>query len=268
MWKMVIAFMLSSSIANATRLDGSYGLVEPSHPGSLTLHLNDDVVCSFGGACSSPNYWIVYNSTSTRLEQWTTDSNGSDVDGLVWHVEDGTDDLSLDGSLLISLAEQIVLDDDGDSYVYCSVDDVCHWYSGADEMIEANGVTGLLYLESNTMLKDGKQLRWGTGSDYYIRYLDGVGLQLVGFGGGTVIVHAVDSEGTIYFDKQIVVTGISAASPAEPFTCDADHFGAIVPVDDSDDTSWSGVCTCANLDGTGYDWRDIGDIAGTACPFF
>ena len=62
-------------------------------------------------------------------------------------------------------------------------------------------------------------------------------------------------------------TSLSAA-PAEPFSCDATHEGSIQYADDTDDTSYARVCICANLDGTGYDWRDIGDIAGTACPFF
>ncbi len=59
-----------------------------------------------------------------------------------------------------------------------------------------------------------------------------------------------------------------AAGPAEPFACDATHVGAMQYVDDTDDTLYARVCICANLDGTGYDWRDIGDIVGTACPFF
>jgi hypothetical protein len=58
------------------------------------------------------------------------------------------------------------------------------------------------------------------------------------------------------------------ASPTEPATCDASIEGAWQYVDDTDDTAYGRNCQCANLDGTGYDWRDMGDVVGTACPFY
>ena len=175
----------------------------------------------------------------------------------------------VESGTVIGLDRKLILDDDSDSYIYCSADDVCHWYVGGSEMLEGNKASGMLFVENNTLFKDGKQLRFGTSTDYYHRYNSASGAyEFIGLGGAAVIMHAIDAEGTVYFDKQIVVTGVSDTAPSEPFACDVDHFGAVVPVDDTDDTSWSSVCTCANLDGTGYDWRDASDVSGTACPFF
>jgi hypothetical protein len=62
---------------------------------------------------------------------------------------------------------------------------------------------------------------------------------------------------------------IVAASVAEPATCDATSEGVIVYVNDNDDSAGAQMCICATItDDSTYDWRDAGDIAGTACSFF
>jgi hypothetical protein len=78
-------------------------------------------------------------------------------------------------------------------------------------------------------------------------------------GSGSLDVSSAD---TLIAPQQI------SAAPTEPVTCDATTEGAFQYVDDTDDTAYGRVCICANLDGTGYDWRDMGDIVGTACPFY
>lgn len=65
-----------------------------------------------------------------------------------------------------------------------------------------------------------------------------------------------------------ILNRIIAAVPVEPHACDATHVGAQVYVDDSNDSNWGRVCICSYLDGTGYDWRDDGNIVSAACPFF
>jgi len=66
----------------------------------------------------------------------------------------------------------------------------------------------------------------------------------------------------------LVLPRIINAAPAEPIACGAASEGASVYVDDTNDTLWGQVCICSNKDGTGYDWRDMSNIASTACPFF
>ena len=61
---------------------------------------------------------------------------------------------------------------------------------------------------------------------------------------------------------------VTADAPAEPHACDATHAGVIVAVDDTNDTAYNQPCICLNLDGTGYDWRQLSDVVGTACPTF
>ena len=64
-------------------------------------------------------------------------------------------------------------------------------------------------------------------------------------------------------------TVVASATPTEPHACDAAHLGAIVAIDDTDDGSWSSMCTCAYDDNPGtYDWRDLGDIFSAACSAF
>lgn len=58
------------------------------------------------------------------------------------------------------------------------------------------------------------------------------------------------------------------AAPAEPTPCTSVSEGMIVYASDTNDTAYGRVCICSLLDGTGYDWRDLSDITGTACPFF
>ena len=84
----------------------------------------------------------------------------------------------------------------------------------------------------------------------------------------TVTKFEVDQAGWLQTAQAVTPGANIAAAPTEPFACDATHPGAMQYVDDTNDTAWSKVCVCANLDGTGYDWRDLGDITGTACPFF
>ena len=42
----------------------------------------------------------------------------------------------------------------------------------------------------------------------------------------------------------------------------------IVTVDDTNDTAWDQPCVCLHLDGTGYAWRQLNDVANTACADF
>lgn len=75
--------------------------------------------------------------------------------------------------------------------------------------------------------------------------------------------------GNLWLDGDIVVPPRQiAAVPVEPVVCNAANEGASQYVDDTNDTAYGRECTCANLDGTGYDWRARDDIVGTACPFY
>ena len=94
---------------------------------------------------------------------------------------------------------------------------------------------------------------WATAFDAY----DIAGAQ------GDVTITVPARTGTV-----ALMTVVTAAAPAEPVACGASSEATMVYVDDTDDTSWPVICICANLDGTGYDWRLMSDISGTACPFF
>ena len=67
-------------------------------------------------------------------------------------------------------------------------------------------------------------------------------------------------------DESVRLPTIDAAVPAEPHACDATHTGAMVWVNDSDDTLAAQVCVCSkDNDVPTYDWNQAG---GGDCAFF
>lgn len=58
------------------------------------VSLPDDIALKLG---SSDDYWIEYDSTDTRWEFWTSDSNGAGLDAMIAYVEDGTNDWTFAG---------------------------------------------------------------------------------------------------------------------------------------------------------------------------
>ena len=61
----------------------------------------DDVKFEIG---TGVDYWFIYNSSDTQFELWSTDVDGGGTDGVVWSVDDGTDDVVFtgDGSFGVS----------------------------------------------------------------------------------------------------------------------------------------------------------------------
>lgn len=47
----------------------------------------------------SADYLFVYNSTGTQFELWSTDTNGAGLDGLIFSVPDGADDINFAGEI-------------------------------------------------------------------------------------------------------------------------------------------------------------------------
>lgn len=66
---------------------------------STSPAVGDDVAFNIG---DTPDYWFIYNSTSTAFEFWTTDSNGAGADGVVWSVQDETDDVNFAGDVNVT----------------------------------------------------------------------------------------------------------------------------------------------------------------------
>ncbi len=62
-------------------------------------------------------------------------------------------------------------------------------------------------------------------------------------------------------------TMVASSAPAQPHACDSAHAGAMVYVDDTDDTAISAVCICGTTAADVYDWLVIGTML-VACPFF
>lgn len=73
--------------------------------GTLTVSshviVGDDDEIRFGAA---PDYWAVYDSTATAFEFYSSDVDGAGADGVVFKVEDGTDDVNFTGTITLGSA--------------------------------------------------------------------------------------------------------------------------------------------------------------------
>jgi len=60
----------------------------------VAARMEDDATLLYG---NGSDYWSVYNATGTAYELWTTNANGAGADGLIYSVQDGTDDILFAG---------------------------------------------------------------------------------------------------------------------------------------------------------------------------
>lgn len=66
--------------------------------GAVAISMDDDVALEWG---TGKDYWLIYDSSDTRLEFWTSDSDGGGADKMFAFIEDGTDDWVFVGGLEI-----------------------------------------------------------------------------------------------------------------------------------------------------------------------
>jgi len=96
----------------------------------------------------------------------------------------------------------------------------------------------------------------GSGQDYLLD---------LSWGGSPMLL--LQDNGDMFVTGTIKTEVVTADAPSEPHACDATHAGVIVAIDDTNNTAYDEPCICLNLDGTGYDWRQLSDVTGTACVF-
>jgi hypothetical protein len=93
--------LLSLFLGQLVGPGGNYGIIEVCGPGGCTfvgdLQLNDDVNLVLG---TGSDYMLRYDSGNTQAEFWSTDTNGAGLDGNVWVVANGTDDVLFNGTLV------------------------------------------------------------------------------------------------------------------------------------------------------------------------
>lgn len=143
---------------------------------TVDLHVNDDLKVSTGGTVADPAYWMVYNSTGTQWELWSTDVDGAGANGVVCSIDDGDDvwdctdgatfgdtvailaggNLTIVGGLIFDTGDQLDLGTactDGHSQ---GTGDVC--VGGSFQ------VDGMGYFDDDINLLNGKDLVGGSGS--------------------------------------------------------------------------------------------------------
>lgn len=79
------------------------------------IRFGDDKVLEFGAA---PDYWFIYDSGNTQFELNSSDVDGGGTDGIVFSVDDGTDDVTFSGDINILAEGDLRLQDaSGGQYV-------------------------------------------------------------------------------------------------------------------------------------------------------
>lgn len=66
---------------------------------SAPVQLADDEQIQFG---TGTDYWFIYDSTNTQFELNSTDIDGAGTNGVVFSVNDGTDDVTFTGNITVS----------------------------------------------------------------------------------------------------------------------------------------------------------------------
>lgn len=243
--------------------------------GTLTMADNKPI-CLGDTTC---DWWLVYNSSGTQFEIWHTSCDGGGTDCEVLICGDGGDDCTLAGAFTATGGVNVNADNvkitlgaagATDSYLHFNATDFEFYSSGSIVMLSPlevgvieidpdSGAVPIINMEVSGTPADGTE-------ESFCFSLDSNCLLTIfslADGAGAVDTKIVSANEPVQLDTQLATSGHAA-----PFTCDATTEGATQYVDDTDDTAYARVCVCANLDGTGYDWRDLGDIVGTACPFY
>jgi hypothetical protein len=204
--------------------------------------IDDDTKFQFGAA---PDYWFEYDSVNTQFEFSATDIDGGGTDGIVFTVNDGTDDVSFTGGIStdgiaapttgITSGGNIVSDTDSTDdlgtpsvrwanlYVdditlttslttggAIAVDDTTDSTSGTTGSIQTDGGLGVaknVYISEELHLLDSKSIKFGTGEDATINY-DGTNLVVNPKAVGS---GYIDAQGDLYVaDGNSVVVGHTA----------------------------------------------------------
>ena len=98
--KKIIIFAIV--LASASLFASSPFVVPP--PGGVNptkqAHLNDDIPFSQGGTAAAPKCWWEWDTDATDDYQLTcTNVNGAGTDGIIWYVNEGTDDVVFNGGV-------------------------------------------------------------------------------------------------------------------------------------------------------------------------
>lgn len=154
--------------------------------GGTVVQLDDDVDLDIG---TGDDYALHYDSANTRLEIESTDIDGSGTDGDVLRVEDGTDDVVLPGSLVLS-GSAAPASAQGDFVV-----------------VDSNGITGG-YRTTDTapqglMIRPQQAFAGGTQTAANLRLCGGQDETKIdiddytqGIAGDTVTITTIDNNGT------------------------------------------------------------------------
>jgi len=136
--------------------------------GGSGLNAADNKQISFGGNGATPDYWHVYNSTGLVYEFRSANVGGA-LPGIVWSVNDGTDDVSFSGDINLRENSRIYLDSDQTSneWIDSNTAGIIRFVAGGQVQF-TTATTGLV-------IPDGKRINIGsTGVDYILASSPGV----------------------------------------------------------------------------------------------
>ena len=108
--------VFSRSTASLTLLVNNQNINSVSSYTLDKIKMGDDRALEFGAA---PDYWFIYDSGNTQFELNSSDVDGAGADGIVFSVDDGTDDVTFTGlitaaSLKLATGATVTGIDNGD----------------------------------------------------------------------------------------------------------------------------------------------------------
>jgi hypothetical protein len=109
--------------------------------------LSDDEELYFG---TGSDYWFQYDSGNTQFEFMSTDVNGSGSDGVVFHVDDGTDDVVFTGNITATGISGTLTTASQTNITGVGTIGTGTWQ--ADDVLVAHGGTGLSSYSAGQML--------------------------------------------------------------------------------------------------------------------
>jgi hypothetical protein len=187
-----------------------------------TLSLKDDVALKFG---TGLDLWVIYDSSDTRLEWWSSNINGAGLDGMVAYVEDGTDEIVLVGGQQHLDDIKAIFGTGSDFWItYNSTGTALEIWStnvgaGVDGRIlyitdggNTLGLDGSLTIAGDASLGDGDKINYGAAPDFWTYYDSGdTRLELwstnVGAGADGMIFYITDGGNDIVYEGDVTVTG-------------------------------------------------------------
>jgi hypothetical protein len=187
--------LCSSAFASSTFPNLVWPTAEYTHSAGSQLHLNSDIIQSFGGTPAAPLVWFVHDLTNTQFELNSTNVDGAGADGVPLYLGDGTDDSFFSGNINLDGGDIVLDKDDGNTKIL---------HPGSDRMaFQVGGLSINIYEDADDRADfPGYRLLdslgpLNIGADATTGHSLATGSVIIGADAGSI---ALEVDGVTYFD--------------------------------------------------------------------